>query len=198
MKGKRYQIKPRFTMTSRTPEGQNDFLDAAALQKLIVSAMKSATDKNPQALVTLLHQISNRYNSANSYVRSEVAELMQELKNLVGDFETSPPAEQSVPSVPIRSNAKNRFVAFAFAGFAAIVTLSTIAVASIRHSTAIAPSQPTSSSTESKTDSALICGEVNPSRVMVKGHSRSNGSYVKPHERTAPNQTKADNLNCSR
>jgi hypothetical protein len=31
------------------------------------------------------------------------------------------------------------------------------------------------------------------SRVNVKGSTRSNGTYVEPHQRTAPNKTKSDN-----
>ncbi|MGM0478670.1 MAG: hypothetical protein ACQERC_05565 [Bacteroidota bacterium] len=34
----------------------------------------------------------------------------------------------------------------------------------------------------------------NPDKVHVKGYYRKNGTYVKPHIRTAPNQTKTDNL----
>lgn len=35
----------------------------------------------------------------------------------------------------------------------------------------------------------------NPNRVNVQGYYRSNGTYVQPHQRTAPNGIKSDNLN---
>ena len=34
----------------------------------------------------------------------------------------------------------------------------------------------------------------NPNRVNVRGYYRSNGTYVQPHQRTAPNGTVRDNL----
>jgi hypothetical protein len=33
----------------------------------------------------------------------------------------------------------------------------------------------------------------NPSSVHVNGYTKSNGTYVAPHERSAPNDTKSDN-----
>ena len=35
----------------------------------------------------------------------------------------------------------------------------------------------------------------NPNRVQVNGYYRKDGTYVQSHQRTVPNNTKADNLN---
>ena len=40
----------------------------------------------------------------------------------------------------------------------------------------------------------LAYGQTNPHHVYVKGYTRSNGTYVRGHYRTAPNSTKADNF----
>lgn len=53
-------------MTFKRPQEQSDFLEAAALQKLIVAAMKELTQKHPQEIAASLNQIFNRYNAANS------------------------------------------------------------------------------------------------------------------------------------
>lgn len=172
------------------PEGQNDFLEAAALQKLIIAAMKEATARNSQELAVLLKQISRRYHSANSYVRSEVALLMQELKKLVGDFEHLTPIQPATK--PILSRSKPRINGVVFAGCVIAAILSAIGFETVRRSTAIAPS---SNQVE---NAASACTEVNPNRVTVEGYYRRDGSYVKRHERTMPNDTKADNINCSR
>jgi hypothetical protein len=36
-------------------------------------------------------------------------------------------------------------------------------------------------------------GHTNPHKVHVRGYHRKNGTYVAPHNRTAPNKTKTDN-----
>ncbi|MBE9009287.1 hypothetical protein IQ250_03620 [Pseudanabaenaceae cyanobacterium LEGE 13415] len=172
------------------PEEQNDFLEAAALQKLIIAAMKEAIARTPQELPALLKQISQRYYSANSYVRSEVAPLMQELKDLVGDFEYSTPIQPPIKSTLSRSTPGiQRFV---FAGCIVAVILSAVGFETVRRSTAIAPS---SNPVE---NAASACTEVNPNRVTVEGYYRRDGGYVKGYEKTMPNDTKADNINCSR
>ncbi|HTL89573.1 MAG TPA: hypothetical protein VL134_09245 [Leptolyngbya sp.] len=171
-------------------EGQNDFLEVLALQKLIIAAMKASTEKYPHELRGLLKQVQNRHNAASSYVQSEVAELMQELRNLVGAFETEPSADPAathpVSYPPTRSNSKFSAMGFAWVGIAAIVALSSIGFESVRH--AIAP----------VFSSETGCTEVNPKRVNVQGYDRDNGTSVAPYERTAPNHTTSDNLNCSR
>ncbi|MGG6269580.1 hypothetical protein ACQ4M3_36500 [Leptolyngbya sp. AN03gr2] len=171
-------------------EGQNDFLEAAALQKLIIAAMKEATATNPQELAALLKQISQRHRSANSYVRSEVVLLMQELKELVGDFEYSTPIQPVVK--PTLSRSKPGIKKAVFAGCIVAAILSAIGFETVRRSTAIAPS---SNQVENSTSA---CTEINPDRVMIEGYYRHDGTYVRGHERTVPNHTKADNINCRR
>jgi hypothetical protein len=184
-------------------EERSDFLEAAALQKLIVAAMKKASERHPQELAALLHQICDQYNAASSQVQSEVAELIQELKNLVGEFDTSTSANQA--SIPSNSNPSNpkRWIAVT-AACAVVSALSVIGFQSVRQSTAISPPrnsegiapQSPSWGNESGVNSALdsACSGVNPKRVAVSGYRRSNGQYIFPHERTAPNQTTSDNL----
>lgn len=188
-------------MGFRSSEERSDFLEVAALQKLIVAAMKKASERHPQELAALLHQICTQYNAASSQVRSEVAELIQELKNLVGEFDTSTPANQA--SNP--SNSK-RWIAVMAAG-AVVSALSVIGFQSVRqsitisaprNSEGIAPQSP-SLGNETGVNSSLdsACSGVNSKRVAVSGYRRSNGQYIPPHERTAPNQTTSDNLgNC--
>lgn len=177
-------------MKFRTPEEQSDFLEAAALQKLIIAAMREATEKNSQELAALLKQISDRYRSANSYVRSEVTELMQELKNLVGDFEFSSFVHQSVSPIPTRSN--SRIIKFALTGCVATAILSVVGFDTIRRLSTITPSL------NEVENSTSACTEVNPDRVTIGGYYRRDGTYVKSHEKTMPNHTKADNINCQR
>lgn len=189
-------------MGFRKSEERSDFLEAAALQKLIVAAMKKASEKHPQELAAVLQQISNQYNAANSQVRSEVAELLQELKNLVGEFGTSTPASQA----PIHSKPK-RWIAVT-AGCAAIFTLTAVGLQSARHSsmisdprnsTEIAPQSPAlGNEADANATSDSDCSGVNPERVAVDGYFRRDGKYVPPHERTAPNQTTSDNLETCR
>ena len=38
-------------------------------------------------------------------------------------------------------------------------------------------------------------GQVNPNSTPVKGYTKSNGTYVQPHNRTTPNNTINDNYN---
>ena len=42
--------------------------------------------------------------------------------------------------------------------------------------------------------SDLIYSQVNPNEVYVSGYTRSNGTVVEPHYRTAPNSTNIDNF----
>jgi hypothetical protein len=41
---------------------------------------------------------------------------------------------------------------------------------------------------------AIVVAQTNPKHVYVRGHTRSDGTYVKPHYRTAPNNTNRDNF----
>jgi hypothetical protein len=174
-------------MRFQSPKGQNDFLEVAALQKLIVSAMKELNEKPPQELTALLGQVFKRYNAASSDVQSEVAQLVQELRNLIGDFEPLPTCQSR--SAPSR-RWKFRSAAPISVGFAAIAILGAVGFQSIRQSTAIVPAQSPAFTHETN------CMAVNPDRVSVSGYQRQDGISVSPYVRTAPNSTKSDNLSC--